>query len=154
MLIKETWGHYLQERLIKNEDKIAVIDISEHTRYTYRDLLYKSKMIEKALIGSNITRGTHVALVFPNSATWIAIFMALINIGAVPVCLNNENIEEEILYEIKYADARVVITDEATYTKIRCNEVEMGLDLVVLVDRQGQCSQGIHISFKTFYKKW
>lgn len=152
MLIKETWGHYLQERLIKNEDKIAVIDISEHTRYTYRDLLYKSKMIEKALIGSNITRGTHVALVFPNSATWIAIFMALINIGAVPVCLNNENIEEEILYEIKYADARVVITDEATYTKIRCNEVEMGLDLVVLVDRQGQCSQGIHMSFKTFIK--
>ncbi len=150
MLIKETWGRYLQERLIENEDKIAIIDISEHTRYTYRDLLYKSKLIEKALIGSHITRGTHVALVFPNSATWIATFLALINIGAVPVCLNHENTEEGLLYEIQYADAKVVITDETTYTKIRCNEAQMGLGLVVLVDRQSQCSKGIHMSFKAF----
>ena len=153
MLIEDTWGHYLQESFIKNKDKVAVIDISEHTRYTYRDLLYKSKAIEKALIGSNITKGTHVALVFPNSITWISMFLALINIGAVPVCLNSESIEEELLYEIQYADVKAVFIDEDTYSKIRYSEQQMNLDLIVVVDRQDQYLERIHMSFKSFIKK-
>lgn len=38
MLIKETWGHYLQPIFEKNLDRIAVIDISHNTRCTYRDI--------------------------------------------------------------------------------------------------------------------
>lgn len=152
MLIQDTWGHYLQKSLRENKDKIAIIDINEHTRSTYRDLLHKSKAIEKALIGSNITRGTHVALIFPNSITWISMFLALINIGAVPVCINSESVEEELIYQIKYADVKAIFTDEDTYRKIKNSEQQMDLELMVIVDRQDAYIERVYMSFKTFIK--
>ena len=48
----------------------------------------QSYKFERAFIGYGIEHGTHVAMVFPSSATWIAAFLALIHIGAVPICIN------------------------------------------------------------------
>lgn len=156
MLIKETWGNYLRNKFEENEDRIALIDISKNARYTYRDLTMQSNSIEKALIGCGVKRGTHVALIFPSSAMWISTFLALINIGAVPVCLNNDNTDSEIRYAILHSNSRVVITDEETYVKIRLHEAEMDLNLAVIVDRKGYCSEGIHCNLGAFVEqgKW
>lgn len=149
-MVKETWGHYLQKSFSKNLDRIAVIDVSKNARYTYRDLRTQSKGIEKAFIGYGVQRGTHVAMVFASSATWISTFLALINIGAVPVCLNNDNTDGEIRYAVAQSDSRIIVTDEETYVKIRLHEDEFDLRTVIIVDRMGYCSEGLHCSLESF----
>lgn len=150
MLIKETWGNYLREKFEENLDRLAIIDKSMNERYTYRELISKSESIEKAFIGYGVTRGTHVALVLPNSATWIATFLALINIGAIAVCLNNETTDIEIRDRLLYSDSKIVITDEETYGKIKLHEEEIGLDLAVIVGRQDHYSEGIYCDLSSF----
>ena len=150
MLVKDTWGHYLEGVFEENLNRIAVIDISKNARYTYRDLRVQAQQLEKAFIGYGVQRGMHVALVFPSSAAWIATFLALIHIGAVPVCLNNDVTDGEIMHTIMHSDSRLVITDEETYVKVRLHEEEMDLKQVVIVDRRGYCSEGLHCSLDTF----
>lgn len=92
----------------------------------------------------------HVALIFPSSAEWISAFLALINIGAVPVCINNANTDGEIRYAVLHSDSRLIMTDEETYVKIRLHENEMDLKQIVIVDRNGYCSEASHCSIGTF----
>lgn len=153
MIIKDTWGHFLRDKLEENKDRIAVIDIGKNVRCTYGDLRRRSESIEKAFLGCGVKRGTHVALVFPSSSKWIATFLALINIGAVPVCLNSEGTVEEIKYKITQSDSKVVVTNEVIYSKIRQIEEEIGLDLVIIENRQCACSLGIHCGWNTFIAK-
>lgn len=150
MLIKDTWGHYLENIFQENLKQIAVIDIGRNARYTYRDLLIQTKQFEKAFIGYGIQRGMHVALVFPSSATWISVFLALIHIGAVPVCVNNDNTDGEIRHTVMHSDSRMIITDEETYVKVRLHENEMDLRQIVIVDRRGYCSEELHCTLDTF----
>lgn len=153
MLIKETWGNYLREKFEENLDRLAIIDKSMNERYTYRELISKSESIEKAFIGYGVTRGTHVALVLPGGAGWIATFLALINIGAIAVCLNNDTTDLEIRDRLLYSDSKIVITDEETYGKIKLHEEEIGLDLAVIVGRQGCYSEGICCDLSSFIEQ-
>lgn len=150
MLIKETWGNYLRAKFEENLDSLAIIDKSENKCYTYKDLMIESESIEKAFIGYGVTRGTHVALVFTSSATWIATFLALINIGAITVCLNNDTTDIEIKDRLLYSDSKIVITDEETYEKIKLHEKEIGLDLAVIVGRQSRYLEGIYCALSSF----
>lgn len=150
MIIKETWGRYLESIMEENADRIAVIDIQKNVRCTYRDLTRRSREIEKALIGYGVTRGTHVAMVLPSSSKWLAIFLAMINIGAVPVCLNHDVADEELKFRLKHSESKVVFTNEATYEKIRNMEQELQLEMVVIENRQCKCSPGVHIGWNTF----
>lgn len=151
-MLKDTWGHYLEDKFEENLDRIAIIDIGKNARYTYRDLKIQSYKFERAFIGYGIERGTHVAMVFPSSATWIAAFLALIHIGAVPICINSEGTDGEIRYAIKQSDSRVVVTDEESYVKVRLHEEELDLLLSIVVDRKGYCSEKTHCSLDSFYQ--
>lgn len=150
MLIKETWGHYLEDSFKKNLDRIALIDVSINARYTYRDILIKTQEMEKAFIGYGVKRGTHVVMAFPSSALWVSTFLALINIGAVPVCINNETLDGELRYMIDQSKSRIVITDEETYVKIRLHEKELDLLVSVVIDRKGYTSEPTHCSLDKF----
>lgn len=153
MLIKETWGNYLRDKFEENLDRLAIIDKSNNERYTYRDLMIESESIEKAFIEYGVTRGTHVALVLPSSVTWVATFLALINIGAIAVCLNSDTTDIEIGDRLLYSDSKIVITDEETYGKIKLHEEEIGLDLAVIVGQQGRYSQGIYYDLSSFIEQ-
>lgn len=153
MSIEECWGEYLKESFEENEDRIAVIDVGKNVRCTYRDLRRRVEEIERALIAIGVTRGTHVAMLFPSSSKWIANFLALINIGAVPVCLNCESTLEEIEYRVRHSDAKIVITNERVYAKIRSLEEALGLDLVIIENRQCTSSPGVHCGWDVFLSK-
>lgn len=153
MLIKETWGNYLRNKFTENIDRMAIVDISKNRRYTYRDLMSEVERIEKALISYGVTRGTHVALILPSNGIWMTHFLALIDIGAVPVCFNNESTEVEIRDRLIHSDSRLVITDEENYTKISVYQEAIGLDLVVITDRQSFSSEAVDCSWNTFIEK-
>jgi len=150
VLVKDSWGHYLEQAFQENLNRIALVDVSHNARYSYRDLHRQIQMFEKALVGYGISKGTHVALLFPSSATWIVAFLALIRIGAVPVCLNQESTDGEIRRLVLHSDSRIIITDEETYVKVRLHEEEMDLKKVVIIDRKGYCSEKLHCSIDTF----
>lgn len=153
MLIKETWGNYLRGKFEENLDSLAIIDKSQNERYTYGELMIKSESIEKAFIGYGVTRGTHVALVLPGGAGWITTFLALINIGAIAVCLNNDTTDLEIRDRLLYSDSKIVITDEETYGKIKLHEEEIGLDLAVIVGGKDRYSEGICCDLSSFIEQ-
>lgn len=152
-MLKENWGNYLENKFEEYSDKVAVIDIGKNVRCTYRELKRRTEEIEKAYIGQGIERGTHVVLLFPSSSKWISNFLALIHIGAVPVCLNCENTVEELAQKIKHSDSKMIITNESVYAKIRGVEEEFGVDLIVIENRQCACSPGIHCSWGDFIEK-
>ena len=152
MIVKDTWGHYLESSFKENYNRIALIDISHNARYTYRDLEKQVESLERAFIGYGVEKGMHVALVFPSSAIWITSFLALIHIGAIPVCLNQDCTDEEIKRNIMHSDSKLVMTDEEIYTKISLHENEMDIEQIVITDRNGECLEGLHSSMTTFLR--
>lgn len=152
-MIQENWGNYLDKVFLENMNRIAVVDVSKNARYSYRDIMRQTKSIQRALVASGIEKGMHVAMIFPSSADWIECFLALIQLGAVPVCLNNNDSDGELRAAILSSDSRLVITDETTHVKIRLHEEELELIRVIIVDRNGYCSEGLHCSFETFLEE-
>ena len=76
--------------------KTAVI-YKEDT-YTWRDLDVLSNIMANRFVDKGIARGDHVGLWGENSATWIVTFLALQKLGAVPVLLNFNYKERELVF--------------------------------------------------------
>jgi len=69
-------------------DNTAII--SQDISLNYKQLHYFVKETEKNLIGIGVKYGDNVAVLSPNSLQQVILFLALINIGAVYVPINNK----------------------------------------------------------------
>ena len=78
--------------------------IYKEDTYTWRDLDVLSNMMAKRFADKGIARGERVGLWSENSATWIVTFVALQKLGAVPVLLNSNYKERELVQVMRISD--------------------------------------------------
>lgn len=82
-------------------------------RLTYAAAERQSARLAKGLLARGIGKGSHVALLAPNSPQWIVGWLAATRIGAVVALLNTYNKARELGWTLRHSDAQALLTVDA-----------------------------------------
>ncbi|GIG02712.1 class I adenylate-forming enzyme family protein [Catellatospora citrea] len=90
-------------------DDVAVVDGAQ--RYTYRDLRGAVARLIEALGELDLPRGSHVAVLGPNSFFWIAGYLAAMKAGCVAVPVSDRATLEEVRRNLALVGAAAAFVD-------------------------------------------
>lgn len=94
-----TTADALRRAAVLAADVEAVVDSTR--RVTFRELEREVELIRSALQRAGVRAGEHVGICAGNSATWVALFLAIGNAGAVAVPINTRLQSAEIAYALR-----------------------------------------------------
>lgn len=89
-----------------------VLAVMEDRRLSYAQLFGEAAALAAQLAARGVTKGTHVAIAMRNRPEWLAGFMAITALGAVPVLINSRGAAGELAYALEYTRCRFALTDE------------------------------------------
>jgi len=102
---------------------IALIDQKE--TLTYQELDARAEQIAQALLKTGIKPADHIALLFPNSCNWIAVYFGILKIGAVAVTLPYAMTTNELNPVLKDCRPKIVFTTNERIPDINdCDFIE------------------------------
>ncbi len=91
-------------------DKPAII--SENNRYTYRQFKDRVQRLMSGLFRLGVKKGDRVATLMWNSSEMMEVYLAAIRLGAIFAPLNYRLKEPELIYLLKDARPKVLVTDD------------------------------------------
>lgn len=109
--LNANFAEMLAEKAEALGEKIAVDFFQSGERISYADLNENTDKLADALMRMGVRKGTHVALVTPNSAGFVLSWFAIAKIGAVMVPVNPSYTVRELIYVLSDSDASFVIYD-------------------------------------------
>ena len=77
-------------------------------KISYGELIERSKELARALHGSGIRKGDHLAVWLPNTIEWTILEIGCGIIGATLVCLNTRYHSHELSYILKQSDSKML----------------------------------------------
>ena len=92
-------------------DKAAVHFFQSDEILSYAEMNEKTDRLANALVDMGVRKGTHVALVMPNSAGFLLSWFAIAKIGAVMVPVNPTYTKRELIYVLADSDASYLVYD-------------------------------------------
>jgi acyl-CoA synthetase (AMP-forming)/AMP-acid ligase II len=105
-------------------------------KLTYAELKPRVFALAAGLMSIGVRKGTHVAVMLPNKATFPLTWLAIGTIGAVMVPMNNTYSEREIAYVAGNSEATFIVVDEtclaAVERVVARGEVAVALDRIVV----------------------
>ena len=107
---KRTIGALLDRACHLNGDSIAIVGTKGET-WTYLQLRWEAERVARGLLWLGIEPGDRVGIWMPNSADWIAAYLATCLIGGVLVPVNTALKEEEARYIVDASGCRCLIVD-------------------------------------------
>jgi len=105
------FAELLAEKAAALGDKIAVDFFQSGEKISYADLHEKTDKLADALMRMGVRKGTHVALVTPNSSGFVLSWFAIAKIGAVMVPVNPSYTVRELIYVLSDSDASFLVYD-------------------------------------------
>src|SRR5699024_6499675 len=112
-LIQLTLNEAFQNAFHKYNNRVAFNYNASAT--TYGELKEESYKIANALLKLNVENGTRVALLLPNTPEYVFCQMAIYQVGAVNVPLNDMLREADLEYILKDSESTVLIVDESFF---------------------------------------
>ncbi len=97
----------------------------------YSELRSRVDRLARGLSTRGVSRGAPILLRMPNCPEFVASFLALVKIGALPVLLNSLLGMEEAAYVLEHSDARGAITLDEVAGPLRGLKDELDLGLIV-----------------------
>ncbi|WP_373481824.1 AMP-binding protein [Acetobacterium sp.] len=113
-LIRQTMNSFLNKRVEKTPDKIAIV--FEDDAYTWLEMDRLSDGIALLLLKSGVAKGTHVGIWSLNSPLFMLYTLALAKIGAVIVLINTRCHQSELEDLLVYAEVTTLCYGEDTNT--------------------------------------
>ena len=105
------FAELLAEKAAALGDKIAVEFFQTDEKISYADLHEQTDKLADALMRMGVRKGTHVALVTPNSSGFVLSWFAIAKIGAVMVPVNPSYTVRELIYVLSDSDASFLVYD-------------------------------------------
>jgi len=96
----------LRESFKYNADKVFLIDSLTNLQFTYREIEDLSLRFAKMLEEKEIRKGDKVAVFLPNCIEFILLYFACMQIGAIPIPINQKLTPEEIDFILRNSDAK------------------------------------------------
>ncbi|RJR27621.1 MAG: hypothetical protein C4582_00345 [Desulfobacteraceae bacterium] len=108
-----THGFNLRRNASNFPDKMAVIDVEQDKRYTYRQFNERVNRLGNALLEQGVSKGDKVAMLMGDRVEFLEFMYALNKIGAVWVPMNYRSLADDVEYVVNNSDAgHVVYTGE------------------------------------------
>jgi len=98
------------------KDKIALV--YGENKYTFSHLKSATERIAAYLRDLGVGRGDRVAIFMPNRPEWVAVYYAIIRLGAVAVCASSAYKKKEIAHLLKESTVCLVITCDELLAQI------------------------------------
>ena len=114
-------------------DKTALV--YQDKRYTYPELNALIENLAGYLNEVGIIRGDRVALYLPNCPQWIAVYYAIIRIGAVSVCVSSAYKRDEVKHLINDSKSSMLISSEELNDQIPYRETIPEVKDVLLIEQ-------------------
>lgn len=105
-MITETVNEIIEKKASIMRDYPIIIDDNETV--TYGDLYWMINKVSNSLLHSNIREGDRVLLIGYNSARWLYVFFAVMNINAIPIPVNAESGTEELTNILTNTEPRAI----------------------------------------------
>lgn len=117
-------------------DKVALRTIDGGVSLTWAELDARVRRVAAGLASLGVNHGDSVAIILPNTIECHLVDFAASHLGAVPFAVFNSSPAEQIEHQLRNADARVVVTQQAFLEKVRAaaEALDGQVDHLVLVD--------------------
>ncbi len=126
-------------RAARRDDE-RVLAVAGGARLTYGAVFAQAAALAADLGAHGAVRGTHVALVMANRPEWLAAFIAISALGAVPVLINSRGAAGELAASLRHTRTWHVVADSQRARLIAAT-AEGGLSGVVVGDDAGLGSE-------------
>jgi acyl-CoA synthetase (AMP-forming)/AMP-acid ligase II len=103
----DTVGRLLRERAATRADQPFLVRDSE--RLTYGDADQRSAWLARGLIALGAGKGTHVGVLYPNSAAFVIAMLAAARIGAVMVPFSTFSTGPELRDQLVHSDTEILL---------------------------------------------
>ena len=103
-----TVGELLTDLALDSPHAQAIV--SPHGDRTFAELDGQSEQVAAALLAAGVRKGDVVALLAPNTPTWLEVMAGAARIGAVIVPLNTWYKDDEIRWVLRHSHAKVLIS--------------------------------------------
>ena len=115
-----------------HSDRIALRTKDDELSMSWREYADKVRATAAGLAGLGLERGGTMAIMLTNRPEFHWFDAAAMHLGATPFSLYNTYTSEQIQYQVRDAEARIVVTEEAFEERVRALD---GVDHVVVVER-------------------
>lgn len=141
LALNGNFAELLSEKAATNGDAIAVHFFQSDEKLSYADLDKQSDRLADALMQMGVRKGTHIALVTPNSSGFVLSWFAIAKIGAVMVPVNPTYTVREMTYVLADSDASYVIYDpvfDVVAEAVKDERVNIVEDRMIVLGESGQ----------------
>ena len=104
-------GDFLREAADLSPDAPLLEFFQQGERYSYAEIDALSNRLADSLCGLGVRKGTHVALMIPNSAPFVISWFALAKLGAVMVPVNFNYTAGELAYVLQDSDSQFLVIE-------------------------------------------
>jgi long-chain acyl-CoA synthetase len=114
-----------------NPDRVALRTKDDEFSMTWGEYADKVRRVAAGLAGLGLERGSSMGIMLTNRPDFHWYDAAALHLGATPFSIYNTYAPEQIQYQVKDAQARVVVTEQAFADRIRGLD---GVDHLIVVD--------------------
>ena len=124
----------LVRNLSAHGERPAILAYHRHTvdTWSYERLSEAVTCLASGLIETGLNRGEYVALYSPNRPEWIIVCLALLHAGAVPVPIDSQMADEELVYVIEDCGAARIFTVRPLADRLAALGLHQGRSIILL----------------------
>ncbi|GAB2214372.1 hypothetical protein Droror1_Dr00018715 [Drosera rotundifolia] len=100
-------------------DKVAFVEAVTGKEYTYSQVVRERKRFTKALRSLGLRKGNVVVVVLPNVAEYGIVALGIMGAGGVFSGANPMSHSSEIKKQVDVSDAKLIVTNEILYEKVK-----------------------------------
>ncbi|MHA2232297.1 MAG: long-chain-fatty-acid--CoA ligase [Candidatus Hodarchaeales archaeon] len=108
---------FLQESAELYPNNVATIFFDK--KMTYGELWEKVLRFANSLSKLGVKQGDRIGIYLPNCPQFVIAFFAINRLGATIVPFNTQYVDHELIYQLNDSGARIVITIDITYGRVR-----------------------------------
>ncbi len=117
--LPENMAGLLDEKAAKLGQATLANFFDDGIEVSYQELSEATHRLANSLLNIGIRKGSHVALMIPNSRAFLIAWFTIARIGAVMVPVNNRYLSNELEYVLNDVDAQFLIIDESCFASLR-----------------------------------
>ena len=131
--IRENWNQPALTDFYLTVDNVAQ-DTSRGNHYTYGEMYAEIVRVADYLVQLGIKQGDHIAICAANSSHWVIAYLAIAKIQGVSVTILHSLMPEQIAELVRFAEAKVLFTDEDIWAELRDQSMPQVHSVISLAD--------------------